>query len=72
MANMSYCRFENTARHLEDCADALTEPCSSTEHEYRNALVETCIRIIEELGGKLRDDGAVLVAADELPKDIKE
>lgn len=25
MSNMSYCRFENTAKDLEDCVDALEE-----------------------------------------------
>lgn len=25
MSNMSYCRFENTARDLEDCSNALEE-----------------------------------------------
>lgn len=35
MANMSYCRFTNTSRDLNDCLDALTYRDSLSEMEIR-------------------------------------
>ena len=38
MRNMSYCRFENTARDLQDCADHWDDTPDdelSTDHERR-------------------------------------
>ena len=51
MPNMSYCRFENTASDLRDCEEHLLDKLDS-EHEIpaRRALVDTCIRIVEQLG----------------------
>ena len=33
MSNMSYCRFENTFRDLEDCVDALVDNNDLSERE---------------------------------------
>lgn len=52
--NMSYCRFENTNRDLNDCAEAIeellndanTEPLSDTETRAAAALIERCADII--------------------------
>lgn len=53
MSNMSYCRFENTARDLDDCQEALEEliggeakPLSRTELEAAKRLARTCIAIV--------------------------
>lgn len=57
MANMSYCRFQNTLSDLRDCARALEEgePLSDDEQRARNRLVELCAEIVssfaEEAGG---------------------
>ena len=48
MANMSYCRFENTFRDLEDCSINLNNVSSESEKRYREKLVELCKEIIEE------------------------
>lgn len=48
MANMSYCRFENTYRDLVDCAQAMNETLSEREHKYKEKLVNVCQEIIEE------------------------
>ena len=48
MANMSYCRFENTYKDLVDCYHSLNEDLSKREHEYREMLVNICKDIIEE------------------------
>jgi hypothetical protein len=52
MGNMSYCRFENTFRDLQDCYDALREKdfseLSETEKKFRNYMVEMCKDIADE------------------------
>jgi len=59
---MSYCRFENTYRDLQDCADALAEAGSLKQTQaYRNKreayyvrqLVTLCRVIAEEYGEQL-------------------
>jgi len=50
MGNMSYCRFENTARDLADCLDALengehTEGLSSYEKRGLEDLLSYCDEI---------------------------
>lgn len=48
MANMSYCRFENTYRDMKDCMNALErvkyedEPISESEWYYVRKLAELC------------------------------
>lgn len=46
MGNMSYCRFENTARDLRDCLDAINENDLGEMSNYETrgflALVEYC------------------------------
>lgn len=58
MANMSYCRFENTLSALRDCQFTLAEmadiqeevqPLSRTELVAARALVETCYDILESV-----------------------
>ena len=61
MANMSYCRFENTLTDLDDCYDALNEAggvkeyiknkdCSVYERTSVLALVVLCQLISSEFG----------------------
>jgi hypothetical protein len=40
MANMSYCKFENTANDFKDCLDTLREACSDglTVKEFMDDL----------------------------------
>ena len=46
MANMSYCRFENTARDLRDCLQAIEngelDDLSSYEKDGLESLLEYC------------------------------
>ncbi|QST02810.1 hypothetical protein IMZ31_19870 (plasmid) [Pontibacillus sp. ALD_SL1] len=37
MANMSYCRFENTKRDVEDCLDAVRDGDIASQHELEKA-----------------------------------
>ena len=50
MGNMSYCRFENTARDLSDCLDAIKngeiEDLSSYERRGLNELLYFAERIV--------------------------
>ena len=51
MSNMSYCRFENTAHDLADCAEHILERLTSEyEIEGRVSLIRSCVRILEDLG----------------------
>lgn len=54
MSNMSYCRFENTYRDLEDCLDALIDgkELSESEQRHKQWLIELCCRIAEEYGNE--------------------
>jgi hypothetical protein len=49
MANMSYCRFENTLSDLRDCEEHLfDEDLSQDEDRARRRLVELCREIAEQ------------------------
>ena len=60
MANMSYCRFENTYRDLLDCSIHINSDLSESESYYRKLLIELCNQIIEDFEfnnlGELEDD----------------
>lgn len=48
MANMSYCRFENTLNDLEDCAEhILDDDLSEREKKNRKMLIDICRDIVE-------------------------
>jgi len=48
MANMSYCRFQNTMRDLRDCADNLHEDLNEEEQRARKRLIKICREIVGE------------------------
>jgi len=49
MANMSYCRFENTLRDLRDCYYNLNEgDLSFDEAAARKELIELCRNVVDE------------------------
>jgi hypothetical protein len=51
MANMSYCRFENTLGDLRDCYDHMDEDdISAAECKAREKLLALCARIASEYG----------------------
>lgn len=51
MANMSYCRFENTSRDLRDCVNALEdiayEGISKREWHYAKTIRNLCEEYLE-------------------------
>jgi hypothetical protein len=57
MANMSYCRFQNTYRDLIDCYDNLNDSLrSESEKLYRARLVELCQSIVDEFNPEEEED----------------
>jgi len=48
MANMGYCRFQNTLSDLQDCNDHLYEDLSEKEERARTWLVKLCKQIAED------------------------
>jgi hypothetical protein len=47
MANMSYCRFQNTVQDLQDCYDHLDDDdLSEAEQEARKRLLKLCQQIV--------------------------
>lgn len=54
MANMSYCRFQNTLADLRDCeeSDGMWDPetLSDEEKRARTALISLCCDIASEHG----------------------
>lgn len=47
MANMSYCRFENTYKDLKDCYLNIDNELSESEENYRKKLIKLCKEIAE-------------------------
>ena len=51
MANMSYCRFENTLRDLRDCYNNMgSDDLSRSEFYARRHMIELCMSIADECG----------------------
>lgn len=48
MANMSYCRFENTLADLEDCNQYIDCLLSADENKARKKLIELCRSIAQK------------------------
>jgi hypothetical protein len=48
MANMGYCRMENTYKDLQDCYDNWEYTASESELKYRQYIVSLCQKIITD------------------------
>ena len=52
MGNMSYCRFENTARDLQDCVNAINrgevDELNDYEIEGLRDILELCKEILDD------------------------
>jgi hypothetical protein len=62
MANMSYCRFENTLRDLRDCFHNMdSDDLSQSEFYARKHMIELCMSIacdyVDILGGEFVEEG---------------
>lgn len=64
MANMSYCKFENTFKDLNDCLtslenysiEELEENASIHEKPYIRKLINLCIEISQNYDQELHDE----------------
>ena len=45
MANLSYCRFQNTLTDLRDCGEHLYDDLSQAEAEAKEKLIALCREI---------------------------
>ncbi|QAX99439.1 hypothetical protein PaSz4_61 [Pseudomonas phage PaSz-4] len=50
MANMSYCRWENTLNDLRDCAEHVNDHLGGSEARARARLLELAADMLEEVG----------------------
>lgn len=63
MSTMSYCRFQNTARDLQDCWEHMDETkLSADERRARRSLVRLCRNISEDYTD---DDGRLIAELNE-------
>jgi len=54
---MSYCRFQNTSKDLNDCLENINDNgMSEDELEARNSLIETCKQIVEDASEMSKED----------------
>ena len=57
MANMGYCRFQNTLEFLKDCYEHMQDSLIGDEEEQaREAMFLLCEQIIDEFGTKTARD----------------
>lgn len=59
MANMSYCRFNNTLSDLKDCYQAINDDCfddlSDSERDSYERLLLLCHRIAENCSNEIEE-----------------
>lgn len=57
MANMSYCRFENTLSDLRDCYNHFDQgDLSMEEHNARARMIELMVEILQDVGAEVEDE----------------
>jgi len=49
MSNMSYCRFENTTRDMEDCVEQLRDETLDDLNEYELASLGSFLSLAKEI-----------------------
>ena len=66
MANMSYCRFNNTKIDLDDCLEALQEGATLSSEEYRKCkqMFKNFVSFLED-EGIIEDDGELYERMDD-------
>jgi hypothetical protein len=55
MANMGYCRFQNTYSDLCDCDEHMDDELSQDEAKYRKRIIGLCKRIVDCYGDEEED-----------------
>jgi len=75
MSNMSYCRFQNTAIDLEDCAHHIRDKITNhDERRSRVKLVDLAVEMLREIGYDVDHPSGNRIEAilDELATDEEE
>lgn len=67
MANMSYCRFNNTKMDLDDCLEALRNGEELSENEFRK-----CKQMFRNFFDFLYDEGIVDEEIDEINERLED
>ena len=60
MANMSYCRFENTTKDMEDCINAIEEGDTKDLSRYEASALREFLDLADEIKGYAPDIEAIL------------
>ena len=60
MPNMSYCRFENTTRDMEDCLHAIEEGDTRNLSRYEAAALREFLNLAEMIQNYAPDIEAIL------------
>ena len=47
MANMSYCRFENTYHDLLDCLQNISEETNDRDERFRKRMIDILVGMVE-------------------------
>lgn len=47
MANMSYCRFENTYHDLLDCLQNISEETNDRDERFRKRMIDILVKMVE-------------------------
>lgn len=47
MANMDYCRFENTYHDLLDCLQNITEETNDRDDQFRKRMIDILVQMVE-------------------------
>ena len=49
MANMSYCRFENTADDVKDCVEAIQHGKAKDLNEYETQGIQSLVQLARQI-----------------------
>ena len=60
MANMSYCRFENTTRDIQDCINAIEEGEATELSRYEASALREFLNLAETITNLEPDIEAIL------------
>ena len=60
MPNMSYCRFENTTKDMQDCLDAIEDGDTKDLSRYETSALRRFLNLAEEILKYAPDIEAVL------------
>tara|TARA_R100001244_G_scaffold125681_1_gene95683 strand:+ start:112 stop:309 length:198 start_codon:yes stop_codon:yes gene_type:complete len=60
MANMSYCRFENTTRDMQDCIDAIEEGDANELSRYEASALREFLALADVIKDYEPDIEAIL------------